>query len=169
MYNPLVEVRVGDGVLVCASPVQSKLDARADDSSPLEQLEARSMLEGEVAALAARNIQPDQLNMLEVILNEMALALNDDARFRELDYRFHHGIVESCANQTLIDLVEHLWKLRYQAEFRKFEEHYRALREPALVLREHQAIFEALRAADPNAARTAMHQHLDRIRQQFIK
>lgn len=165
----LVEVRVGDGVLVCEPAAHAVLAPSAENNSPLEQLEARSLLEGEVAALAAINIQSTQLDVLDAILQQMSHALDDEARFLELDHHFHRGIVEGCANQTLVDLVEYLWKLRHQPEFRKFEEHYRGLREPALVLREHRAILAALRARDVSGARNTMQIHLNRIRRQFIK
>ena len=55
----MVEVRVGDGVLVCG---RSESAASADaENSPLEQWQARMMLEGEVAGLAAENVTPEQL------------------------------------------------------------------------------------------------------------
>lgn len=97
----MVEVRVGDGVLVCG---RSESAASADaENSPLEQLQARMMLE--VAGLAAENVTPEQLAALDASLVAMEGMIDDRTRFLEEDQRFHMAVVVASGNQTLIDLV----------------------------------------------------------------
>lgn len=163
----MVEVRVGDGVLVCG---RSESAASADaENSPLEQLQARMMLEGEVAGLAAENVTPEQLAALDASLVAMEGMINDRTRFLEEDQRFHMAVVVASGSQTLIDLVEFLWKQRTLPVYRAFEEHFTGAAEQAAVLEEHRAIVEAIRQHDSRKARSAMRKHIDRVRKQFTK
>ncbi len=163
----MVEVRVGDGVLVCG---RSESAASADaENSPLEQLQARMMLEGEVAGLAAENVTPEQLAALDASLVAMEGMINDRTRFLEEDQRFHMAVVVASGSQTLIDLVEFLWKQRTLPVYRAFEKHFTGAAEQAAVLEEHRAIVEAIRQHDSRKARSAMRKHIDRVRKQFTK
>jgi len=163
----MVEVRVGDGVLVCG---RSESAASTDaENSPLEQLQARMMLEGEVAGLAAENVTPEQLAVLDASLVAMEGMINDRTRFLEEDQRFHMAVVVASGSQTLIDLVEFLWKQRTLPVYRAFEKHFTGAAEQAAVLEEHRAIVEAIRQHDSRKARSAMRKHIDRVRKQFTK
>lgn len=163
----LVEVRVGDGVLVCDRRVPTA--ETGNENSPLEQLQARMMLEGEVAGLAAENATPEQLAALDASLVAMAGVINDRTRFLEEDQHFHMAVVVASGSQTLIDLVEFLWAQRTLPVYRAFEERFTGAAEQTAVLEEHRVIVEAIRQRDTRKARSAMRKHLDRVRRQFIK
>lgn len=164
----LVEVRVGDGVLVCDR--RASLAGETDtENSPLEQLQARMLLEGEVAGLAAENVTPEQLAVLDASLVAMAKVINDRTRFLEEDQSFHMAVVVASGSQTLIDLVEYLWQQRTLPVYRAFEEHFTGAAEQTAVLEEHRAIVEAIRLGDSRKARSAMRRHIDRVRRQLIK
>ncbi|MDR3409793.1 MAG: FadR/GntR family transcriptional regulator [Formivibrio sp.] len=164
----LVEVRVGDGVLVCDR--RASLAGETDtENSPLEQLQARMLLEGEVAGLAAENVTPEQLAVLDASLVAMAKVINDRTRFLEEDQSFHMAVVVASGSQTLIDLVEFLWQQRTLPVYRAFEEHFTGAAEQTAVLEEHRAIVEAIRLGDSRKARSAMRRHIDRVRRQLIK
>lgn len=164
----LVEVRVGDGVLVCdrRASLAEETDA---ENSPLEQLQARMLLEGEVAGLAAENVTPEQLAVLDASLLAMEGMINDRTRFLEEDQRFHMAVVVASGSQTLIDLVEFLWQQRTLPVYRAFEKHFTGAAEQTAVLEEHRAIVEAIRLGDSRKARSAMRRHIDRVRKQFTK
>jgi len=163
----LVEVRVGDGVLVCDHRIP--VTVTGDENSPLEQLQARMMLEGEVAGLAAENATDEQLAALDMSLITMAGVINDRTRFLEEDQRFHMAVVVASGSQTLIDLVQFLWAQRTLPVYRAFEERFTGAAEQTAVLEEHRGIVEAIRQRDTRKARSAMRKHLDRVRRQFIK
>lgn len=164
----LVEVRVGDGVLVCDR--RASLAEETDtENSPLEQLQARMLLEGEVAGLAAENVTPEQLAVLDASLLAMEGMINDRTRFLEEDQRFHMAVVVASGSQTLIDLVEFLWQQRTLPVYRAFEKHFTGAAEQTAVLEEHRAIVEAIRQGDSRKARSAMRRHIDRVRKQFTK
>lgn len=164
----LVEVRVGDGVLVCDRRASLAEEADAENS-PLEQLQARMLLEGEVAGLAAENATPEQLAVLDASLLAMEGMINDRTRFLEEDQRFHMAVVVASGSQTLIDLVEFLWQQRTLPVYRAFEKHFTGAAEQTAVLDEHRAIVEAIRQRDSRKARSAMRRHIERVRKQFTK
>ncbi len=164
----LVEVRVGDGVLVCDRRTGFAPETD-DENSPLEQLQARMLLEGEVAGLAAENVTPEQLAVLDASLVAMESMINDRTRFLAEDQRFHMAVVVASGSQTLIDLVEFLWQQRTLPVYRAFEEHFTGAAEQTAVLEEHRAIVEAIRHGDSRKARSAMRRHIDRVRRQFTK
>ncbi len=164
----LVEVRVGDGVLVCDRRASLAPETDAENS-PLEQLQARMLLEGEVAGLAAENVTPEQLAALDASLVAMEGVINDRTRFLAEDQHFHMAVVVASGSQTLIDLVEFLWQQRTLPVYRAFEEHFTGAAEQTAVLEEHRAIVEAIRLGDSRKARSAMRRHLDRVRRQLTK
>lgn len=164
----LVSVRVGDGVLVCQQTAPAAQES-GNENSPLEQLQARMLLEGEIAALAAENASPAQLAMLDTALEAMQIAIADRSRFLEQDEHFHFAIAAASGSQTLVDLVEYLWKQRSLPVYKAFEEHFTGATEQTAVLEEHRAIVEAIRARDGRLARSAMRKHIERVRKQFVK
>src|SRR5258707_5191902 len=165
----LVAIRVGDGVQVCetrGNPASELVGER----SALEQLQARSLIEGEIAALAAKNASPEQLEALDATLGAMHHALSDPVRFLDADHAFHVAIAMASGNQVLVDQLEHLWALRYQPTFRKFEEHFSNDRkERTAVLKDHRSIAAAIRSGKPAEARAALKQHLKRVQDIFTK
>lgn len=166
----LVTIRVGDGVQVCdPATVPPGLDLRTE-RSPIEQLDARCLIEGELAALAAKNATPEHIEKLERALEAMGVSYPDSAAFLDADHAFHAAMGEASGNQVLIDQLEFLWALRYQATFKKFEEHYtNDPREQAAVLDDHRRIVDAIRGGDARQARAALHQHLKRVQKLFVK
>ena len=149
--------------------IERELAAGQARRTTLEQLQARMMLEGEVAGLAAENVTPEQLAALDASLVAMEGMINDRTRFLEEDQRFHMAVVVASGSQTLIDLVEFLWKQRTLPVYRAFEKHFTGAAEQAAVLEEHRAIVEAIRQHDSRKARSAMRKHIDRVRKQFTK
>ncbi|WP_197086987.1 FadR/GntR family transcriptional regulator [Bradyrhizobium sp. LTSPM299] len=165
----LVEIRVGDGAQICETR-GSPASELTSERSALDQLQARSLIEGEIAALAARNASPEQLEALEATLDAMYQALSDPARFLDSDHAFHAAIAMASGNQVMVDQLEHLWALRYQPTFRKFEEHFSNDRkERTAVLKDHRRIVAAIRSRKPAEARAALKQHLKRVQDVFVK
>jgi len=164
----LVTIRVGDGVQVCEQRGPAVRES-AGERSALEQLQARSLIEGELAALAAKNATPEQIDALEATLGAMDRLLTDPNGFLTADHDFHLAIAVAAGNQVLLDQMEHLWALRYQPTFKKFEEHYSNNRqEQLIVLAEHRRIVEAIRGGNPSEARAALKKHLKRVQKTFL-
>ena len=125
------------------------------------------MIEGEIAALAARRIRKAEIAALQDTIERMR-AHGDDFEQRDAaDRDFHVAIAEATGNGSFALVVEALWEQRRGELWTKMEEHFHtpALREKTLS--DHAAIVAALKARDSAAARAAMHRHLARVEREF--
>ena len=154
-----VEVKTGSGVYVVDS---SKGWNGIDLSiSPFELTEARAMIEGEAAALAAIMITNEQLGKLEQALREMEQ--ESPAVYEIADKKFHSIIAEATGNKMLDSVIANLWYVRDNSP--PVHRAYQAICETdgSARVTEHMEIFEALKERDDKKARDAMHQHFSRI------
>jgi DNA-binding FadR family transcriptional regulator len=155
----MVEARKGSGVFVLASSVAN---AGQDlDIGAFEITEARRLLEGEVAAVAATEIDEPQLAELRSLL---ALMAQDDTKAAEdADRRFHIAIAEATGNAVIISAVTDFWDMRFRSPLAREV----LLKAGSLGIEnriaEHGRILSALEARSPVDARLAMRDHLARV------
>jgi DNA-binding FadR family transcriptional regulator len=157
----LVEVRMGSGVYVISVPTAGEIPVPMD-VGPFELSEARLLIEGEVAALAATQITDEELRTLEQLLKEMDTA-NRSGHGEDADRRFHQTIASAARNSTLLAVVNSLWAIRMSSPqcIRLFQRSRARGMKP--VVAEHRAILLALRDRDADAARAAMQAHLQHV------
>lgn len=156
----LVEVVTGSGVYVRA--LKRKHGAAAPtDVGPFELLEARALVEGESAALAAQHITDRELRKLEKLVSEMEAENSRDVVMSEdADRRFHLAIAEATKNSGMVLAVKALWDARDQSlQNVRFLEKVRAEGVKPRI-GEHSAIVRALKSGDSKTARNAMRAHL---------
>ena len=156
----LVEVVTGSGVYVRALD-RKHGKAAPKDVGPFELLEARALVEGESAALAAQHITAAELRKLEKLVAEMESEnARDVVMSEDADRRFHLAIAEATKNSGMVLAVQSLWDARNQSlQNVRFLEKVRAEGVKPRIC-EHSAIVRALKTGDPKAARNAMRAHL---------
>jgi len=156
-----VEARHGSGIYVRETPDPAA--PRELDIGAFELTEARLLFEGEAAALAATTISDEQLAGLEASLAEMAHENEGEYKGEQADRRFHVGIAEATRNSAIVSVVENLWDLRYRSPLCRHM--LKRAREVGVKPRvdEHRLLLDALTARDPQAARKAMRDHLERV------
>ena len=156
----LVEVVTGSGVYV-RSLRRRQGGAARRDVGPFELLEARALIEGESAALAAQHISDKELLALATLVAEMEAENGRDVVMSEdADRQFHMAIASATKNSAIEQAVEALWAARNQSlQNVRFLEKVRAEGVKPRI-NEHQAILNALKSRDPNSARSAMRTHL---------
>jgi len=167
-----VEVRVGSGVYVTNSGGGvGRHAALPADSGPFELILARRLIEGECAALAAREASRVQIRAIEEALDEMVRELRTIMNVMPLaaDRMFHLRIAEACGNSALLLLVKTLWDQRTGPLFMQFERHFTTDATWALAINEHRDVLTAIAKHDPRAARTAMRHHMDNSAKRFSK
>ncbi len=158
----LVEVRVGSGAWVVRHPGDSDIPA-GFDMSAFELTEARLLIEGETAALAATQISDAEVAEIEALIDGIARENLDPRGNERADRAFHLAIARASRNSGLIGAVTTLWDLRdSSAEAALLHEKARTANVRP-VIAEHTAILDALRARDPAAARSAMRTHLTAV------
>ena len=156
-----IRIKTGSGVYV--------LDAEENGAEKLpgvsafELTEARSLIEGEAAALAATHVDDESLAKLAHYVDVMANTGPDDEAGEDADREFHRMIAHASGNQAMSYVVETLWKMRN--ELAPVKEVYDSVCSTDFGARgkEHSEILDALQARDPAAARSAMRKHFTRL------
>lgn len=165
----LVEVKTGSGVYVKADRPPAGSVPRGD-MGMFEILEARRLVEGEAAALAAQRISDDEIAALRALLVEMEQENARDIEMSEdADRRFHLTIAAATKNSAMLRAIELFWdERRSSAQTRHFLNKVRATG-VAPRIDEHASILSALERRDPAAARRAMADHLSAVIDAILK
>lgn len=167
----LVDVRKGSGTYVVRLPAGEEPDSSLDqDIGPFELLQARQLLESNIAAFAATMAtKADIMQMREALARERE-EIQSGTRNYVADEEFHRLVAQASQNSVLTESVEHLWALRKRSRMwdqlhqRIFDEGYQAK-----WLDDHQAVLTAMQCRDPQMARQAMWQHLENVRQTLLE
>lgn len=161
----IVEVRSGSGVYVLPKGSETELKVIADLPGPYEILEARALIEGEAAALAAERMSNEQLDELEQLLGELVVEIErgDIESAEKIDQRFHLSIAKGSRNSALLGTISWLWELRNQSQIATVFHRHAREEGSTPSQEEHQNILDALVRRDPAAARDAMTTHLERV------
>lgn len=151
-----VEVKSNAGVYVCENPTSSLVSQQV---SAFELTQARALVEGEAAALAAKSITEEEL----VVLADTLKAMENESDASSADRQFHLTIAKATRNEAIVRTVSYLWDIRDRQPH--IVEAYQSVCCTGSVHRidEHNAIYEALVKGDDAHARLAMHNHFERL------
>ena len=169
----LIEVRHGSGTRVTTPDRWDTLDPlillalreRGASASVLHDLlEARTIVECEVAALAAERANPAERDALQAAITTMRESLHDPARFVTGDSAFHLTLLRAARNRVLERMTQPMHELLSYAQ---------ALTDAipgvlARALAEHEAIADAIARRDAPGAREAMRVHLAQTQRDII-
>lgn len=161
----VVDVRSGSGIYVMQPGPRAAVNggSAAPDPAewgPLELMRARELVEGEVAALAARNARKPQIAEMAGALAQMHEQAAAGIVPREGDEAFHTAVAQACGNEVLRDTVHGYWQARSGPLFERLGDHFENPASWGAALVEHGVVLEAIRSHDPMAARAAMQAHL---------
>ncbi|HZI84980.1 MAG TPA: FadR/GntR family transcriptional regulator [Casimicrobiaceae bacterium] len=161
----LVEVRVGTGIFVTA-PARQSSAARDVGPGPFELLQARKLIEGEIAALAAAKATTEDLAVLRECVARMRTHVDDFAVREASDRDFHLQIAKATGNGSLELVVEGLWDQRAEL-WGRMQRHFHTNELAHKTIRDHASILSAIANRDADGARAAMHRHLGRVVREF--
>ncbi|OCG44294.1 transcriptional regulator [Gilliamella sp. Choc5-1] len=170
----LVTVKKGSGVYVIGLPneilSETEKKIEEEDFGPFELLQARQLIESNIAAFAASQIVKSDIIELRAILEQERQILEqgmlDDY---SADEKFHITIARATKNSILENLLNDLWQKRTaskmwgQLHSRITDHSYRKK-----WLYDHEKILQALQVKDAMAARHAMWQHLENVKQTLM-
>ncbi|HZQ80874.1 MAG TPA: FadR/GntR family transcriptional regulator [Gaiellaceae bacterium] len=130
-----------------------------------EILEARSLFEPGVAALAAERRTRSDLAKMRAAIDEMAELIARGADSWEPDWGFHRAIVVACQNPMMVAVCDLLTQRMAGRLWQVMRERNLATDpgRPSRYLQDHHDIFDAVRQRDPAAAGSRMRLHLARI------
>ena len=158
----MIEIRLGDGTFVRN---RSEFFSRpllwaimgSDSEGVGELVEARRLMEVEIAGLAAERATPEDIKTLESITNEMENAVGDPEAFLEADLGFHLALGAAAHNRILINALQLIRNLMSQWIQNAISQEGIA----AYVVKQHREILFAVLQKNQSSARAAMQGHLD--------
>jgi DNA-binding FadR family transcriptional regulator len=163
----LIEVRVGAGTFVtekASRETNAKLFEGAG-SSPFELMATRRIIEPEVAALAAQMATRAEIEAIAETVR-MIGAATDTPSHRSADHLFHVRIGQASHNSVLTEIVDDCWAEMYSPIFERMGAITGLIvarcspQQRDTTVAEHEAVYRAIAAHDPAAARAAMDAHL---------
>lgn len=170
----LVTVKKGSGVYVIGLPddvlsLENK-KIEEEDFGPFELLQARQLIESSIAAFAATQmVKADILELRNILEQERLMLEQDKLDDYSADELFHITIAKATKNSVLETLLYELWQKRYASKMwdklhSRIQDHsYRRK-----WLYDHEKILQTLQSKDPKAARQAMWQHLENVKQTLM-
>ena len=172
----VIESRAGDGTYIRKSignmDIETHILATLEgEEDPIVVIEARMLLEGGTARLAATHISTEELKRVERILEQEQVAGEkaEYASYVKADRKFHLVIVAASRNQYLEAAARPLIDTMGKQLWRGIDQLY--LFNPqgiAQTLKEHEHILEAIKRRNPREAEKAMRRHLARARDRFL-
>lgn len=166
----LIQVVQGRGTFVTSPSANTvtgsfSLFLRMEHPSPQELLEARRLLEIEIAGLAAERAQPENLEKLGEYLVKMEQSMGTPPEFVLPDRNFHRELAKAAHNVVLQTVIEPL--LVFFGDTLEMVVHVPGSLQRAM--EHHHCIYEKIKARDRAGAREAMSQHLEQVRQDTEK
>lgn len=156
-----IEVRMGSGIYVCEPPSNQSGHDLDGEEGPLELIQARALLEGEVAALAAKTGRKAQFDAVEEAIDAMEADADAGVKPLETDRLFHIRVAEATGNSVLVGTVRRLNDLRLGPLYDQLHSHFETEDTWRQAIEEHREVLAALRAKDPVKAKAAMRRHMD--------
>jgi GntR family transcriptional repressor for pyruvate dehydrogenase complex len=132
------------------------LHANLDTQARRDLYEARITLEVEIAGLAAKRRNEEDLEVLRTNLNNAEASLDDGDTFGSLDLEFHERITAAAGNRffrqmhaVIRDQLGQIMKLHANAEEQR-----------RLILQKHKDLFTAIESENAEEARKMARDHL---------
>ncbi|MCL9777240.1 FCD domain-containing protein [Vibrio methylphosphonaticus] len=173
----LVEVRKGSGVYVNKLPTNEdtqrapvNVARESSDIGPFELLQARQVLESQIASFAAMNVTKNDISKLREALDTERKQLETGHGDYDGDEMFHLTIAEASQNSVLSDIVQDLWFRRDESSmWSQLHSRITDISYRSAWLEDHEIILRALQRRDPEGARKAMWDHLENVKQTLFE
>ena len=135
-----------------------------DSESAEELLQARSIIEPSVTALAAQNATDEEIAAIHRTLTAMEEEHRQRSiqNYKVMDSEFHMLCAKSSHNQILVPLVRAIRELLPNSIYQAFWQSEHLV---SSAMDYHRKIYEAIAAHDAEAARQYMDEHLATVRE----
>jgi GntR family transcriptional repressor for pyruvate dehydrogenase complex len=125
---------------------------------PYEKVhEVRSMIEIEVAGLAAKRKSAADLERLDLLIDALAEARDDHEAAAQADVEFHRALAEGTQNELYLIMLDSIRDLLLDNRRATMQIPGRTVKGA----RAHRRIYTAVAAGDADGARDAMRRHLE--------
>jgi GntR family transcriptional repressor for pyruvate dehydrogenase complex len=166
----LLTARPGAGVFVADvlgsafAPALTQLFSRHEEAV-FDYLSFRRDMEGLAAERSARLASDTDLKVVQAVFDKMEAAhskrnAEDEA---QLDAQFHMAIIEASHNVVMLHMMRSMYQLLREGVFYNRQVMFKQRTTRQLLLDQHRAINAALQVRDAEAAKAAVHAHLDYV------
>jgi GntR family transcriptional regulator, transcriptional repressor for pyruvate dehydrogenase complex len=164
----IIENRQGSGTFVSSLTPEKlvehlDIEFALDDSTYANLLQARTILEAGMVALAAENIGETEIYEIERCLDEAVKVIDDPEIFMACDIDLHRRIMEVAGNRIIKAFMHSIDRISIYSRRRTGDD--MEVRRQAI--NDHREIVTALKAHDPDSARKAMIAHLSHVGKKF--
>jgi GntR family transcriptional repressor for pyruvate dehydrogenase complex len=160
----MLESKVGDGTFVCprseflSRPLLWAITG-TDRSELRDIVEARRLLEEDIAALAAERATDEEVEEISVAVNDFRENIASPEAALKADMDFHLAVARAAHNAILLNSVQLLRNMMKHWLLLKLQ----VPRAAAMVLQQHEGILSAIRYRDATLARSLMCEHLSQM------
>jgi GntR family transcriptional regulator, transcriptional repressor for pyruvate dehydrogenase complex len=157
----MIETRLGDGTYVCkrsdffSRPLLWAI-AGSSEADARELIEARTLIEVELAGLAAERATPQDLKLIAEQLRHMEKAKSNPQEFVQADVNFHLAIGQAAASRILMNALHLIRNLLQQWILSAVD--IEGVAEKACA--QHKRVLQAIEKRDDATARKEMRKHL---------
>ena len=157
----MIETRLGDGTYVCkrsdffSRPLLWAI-ASSSEADARELIEARTLIEVELAGLAAEHATAEDLKELSTHLDQMQKTRSNPKAFVQADVNFHLAIGHAASNSVLMNALHLIRNLLQQWILSAAA--IKGVPEKACA--QHKRVLLAIKNQDGVAARKEMRKHL---------
>lgn len=168
----VVQIKMGSGVYVC-KPEQARQKGQRSkkvalkDFAPFELIQARLLIESEVASQAALCRTDEDVAELEKLLQQMTDCSQNNQNPLNADREFHAVLARASGNQVLASMVEQMFDARMGVLFSRLSNYFDTQATWDQAIKEHRAVIRAVKLRDPERARLAMRHHMERAYKRF--
>jgi GntR family transcriptional repressor for pyruvate dehydrogenase complex len=162
-----LEQRQGQGTFVCSidEAVQIPLAAvmESQDASLIDLLEMRLGIECNAASLAAKRAVASDLEAIDKAIAHMEADIAAGGLGTEGDLAFHMAIASATKNPLQIYIMKNVATFLHVGIRESLLHLYEEPENVVEILRQHQAICQAIRGGDADAANKAMKNHINYV------
>nr|WP_084681247.1 FCD domain-containing protein [Desulfospira joergensenii] len=137
------------------------------DASLQDLLEVRMGLECNAAALASKRADTSDLKAMTRSIEEMMAEIKSGRMGTEADTAFHMAIAYAGKNSLHILIMRNFYDYLFLGIKENLASLYETPENIEIILKQHKAIFDAIKGRDPEAAYAAMHEHISYVMDHF--
>lgn len=161
----VLEVRSGEGTYIrhanfedLGAPLGWLMAMEKD--MVFQLLEVRKIMEVQAVGLATERTDTSDLKELEAALDDMRQDLETERLGEAADHRFHYALAQATHNKILIRIMNTISDTMRQTLKTSRIKLYQSEGRPDKLLREHEGIYQAVKARDTDKAKKLMLDHL---------
>jgi len=169
----IIECRGGRGNIIKNSfdpdVLKQRFKELESEQSPFELLEARKVVEMQIAGLAAKKALKEDIVAIGESLRKMKDSLSNITKILEYDREFHVNVARAAHNSVLFSMMNYLADgLKEKLWVNLKEKCYNLPGRPEKYLREHIEIFNAIKNKDSKGASRKMYTHLAGVEKDLL-